>query len=179
MMTVCSVTTAMQPTPMPFQQLQAAIAQEGQEFRWILQTYKGYSREVFDGHEGASNLAGMLLVRELGRRPKRQNNLETMGMIAVRYPQLDRLNKAPADWTSRGFTLQEWKDFLKVAVDHFVRGGGSLDIPDLWRNWIGIRFPRNWIVAPNKRRFRVDNGDGHRPDVPEPGAHWSGSWPIC
>jgi len=141
--------TALQPTPMPFQQLQAAIAQEGQEFRWILQTYTGYSRQVFDGHEGASNLAGMLLVRELGRRPKRQNNLETMGMIAVRYPQLDRLNTAPVDWTSRGFTVQEWKDFLKVAVDHFVRGGGSLDIPDLWRNWIGIRFPRNWIVAPN------------------------------
>jgi DEAD/DEAH box helicase domain-containing protein len=141
---------ATQPAPMSFQQLQAAIAQEGQEFRWILQTYKGYSREVFGGHEGASNLAGMLLVRELGRRPKRQNNLETMGMIAVRYPRLDQLNAAPVDWTSRGFTLPEWKDFLKVAVDHFVRGGGSLDIPDLWRNWIGIRFPRNWIVPPNQ-----------------------------
>jgi hypothetical protein len=37
------LTTAMQPTPMSFQQLQAAIAQEGQEFRWILQTYKGHS----------------------------------------------------------------------------------------------------------------------------------------
>ena len=141
---------ATRPAPMSFQQLQAAIAQEGQEFRWILQTYQGYSREVFGGHEGASNLAGMLVVRELGRRPKRQNNLETMGMIAVRYPRLDLLNTAPMDWTSRGFTLPEWKDFLKVAVDHFVRGGGSLDIPDLWRNWIGIRFPRNWIVPPNQ-----------------------------
>lgn len=140
---------ASSPTAVPFQALQAAIAQEGHEFRSILHTYQGYSQGVFGGHEGASNLAGMLMVRELGRRPKRQNNLETMGMIAVRYPKLDQVNAAPAEWTSRGFTLQEWKDFLKISMDYFVRGGGSLDIPDLWRNWLGIRFPRNWIVAPN------------------------------
>lgn len=137
------------PTSVPFQALQAAIAQEGQEFRSILHTYQGYSQGVFGGHEGASNLAGMLLVRELGRRPKRQNNLETMGMIAVHYPKLEQINSAPAEWTARGFSVQDWKDFLKIALDYFVRGGGSLDIPDLWRNWLGIRFPRNWIVAPN------------------------------
>lgn len=137
------------PTSVPFQALRAAIAQEGQEFRSILHTYQGYSQNVFGGHEGASNLAGMLLVRELGRRPKRQNNLETMGMIAVHYPKLEQINSAPAEWTARGFCVQDWMDFLKIALDYFVRGGGSLDIPDLWRNWLGLSFPRNWIVAPN------------------------------
>lgn len=137
-------------SPVAFQTLQTAIAQEGHEFRSILHTYQGYSQSVFGGHDGASNLAGMLIVRELGRRPKRQNNLETMGMIAVRYPRLDQVNTAPTEWTGRGFTIQEWKDLLKITLDYFVRGGGSLDIPDLWRNWMGVRFPRNWVVAPNQ-----------------------------
>lgn len=73
------------PQAMSFPALQAAIAHEGHDFRSILHTYQSYSQAVFSGHEGAANLAGMLMVRELGRRPKRQNNLETMGMIAVRY----------------------------------------------------------------------------------------------
>lgn len=140
---------ANKPTPVSFPTLQAAIAQEGHDFRSMLNTYQGYSQTVFGGHEGASNLAGMFLVRELGRRPKRQNSLETMGMITVIYLQLVQVNTAPSVWTSRGFTLDEWKDFLKITLDFFVRGGGSLDIPDLWRNWMGVRFPRNWIVAPN------------------------------
>lgn len=137
------------PSPVSFPALQTAIAQEGHDFRSMLNTYQGYSQAVFGGHEGASNLAGMFLVRELGRRPKRQNNLETMGMITVIYPQLALVNSAPSIWTSHGFSLDEWKDFLKITLDFFVRGGGSLDIPDLWRNWMGVRFPRNWIVAPN------------------------------
>ena len=143
------VALASKPSPVSFPSLQAAIAQEGQDFRSMLNTYQGYSQAVFGGHEGASNLAGMFLVRELGRRPKRQNSLETMGMITVIYPQLTLVNSAPFIWTNHGFTLDEWKDFLKITLDFFVRGGGSLDIPDLWRKWMGVRFPRNWIVAPN------------------------------
>lgn len=139
-----------QPVPMMFSELQAAIAQEGLEFRSILNTYQGYSRSVFSGHEGASHLSGLLLVRELGRRPKRQNNLETMGMVSVHYRRLNQINSAPIDWISRGYSMQDWKDFLKIALDYFVRGGGSLDIQDIWRNWLGVRFPRSWVVPPSQ-----------------------------
>ena len=134
------------PTPISFREIQTAIAQEGHEFRNILHAYQGYSRAVFGGAEGADNLAGMLLIRELGRRPRRQNNLETMGMVVVRYPGLDNINAVPPDWAGRGFSIADWRDFLKIALDYFVRGGGSLDVPDIWRNWLGIRYPRNWIV---------------------------------
>ena len=134
------------PAPISFREIQTAIAQEGHEFRNILHAYQGYSRAVFGGAEGADNLAGMLLIRELGRRPRRQNNLETMGMVVVRYPGLEQINAAPPDWTGRGFSIADWRDFLKIALDYFVRGGGSLDVPDIWRNWLGIRYPRNWIV---------------------------------
>src|SRR5262249_19790463 len=69
------------PEAISFRELRAAIAQESHEVRNILHTYQQYSQSVFGGHDGASNLSGLLLVRELGRRPKRQNNLESMGMI--------------------------------------------------------------------------------------------------
>ena len=140
-------------TSVSFQDLRAAIAQEGHEFRRILFTFQQYSSGLFGGNAGASTLAGLLIVRELGRRPRRQNNLETMGMVSVRYPALKGIKAVPTDWTRRHYSLDEWRDFLKIALDYFVRGGGSLDIPDEWRNWLGVRFPRNWIVAPDTKEL--------------------------
>ena len=133
-----------------FAEIQRKIANQGSDFSKILNTYQGYSRSAFGGSEGASNLAGMLLVREMARRPKRHNNLETMGMVAVTYPRPKEIVVAPKEWLTCGLTIQDWQDFLKIALDFFVRGGGSLDIPDIWRNWIGISFPRNWLVEPNQ-----------------------------
>src|SRR6266850_4971331 len=141
---------AQQPAPINFADLRSAIAQEGQEFRIILRTYQEYSQTVFGGHRGASALSGLLLVRELGRRPKWQNNLETMGMISVRYPRIEHVSTVPDGWSQRGYCLQDWRDFLKIVLDYFVRGGGSLDVPDEWRNWLGVRFPRSWIVSANQ-----------------------------
>lgn len=138
------------PKNILFTALQTNIANQAGDFSNILNTYQGYSRSVFGGHDGASNLAGMLLVREMGRRPKRYNNLETMGMVSVSYPNLKQINVAPKEWLTFGFSIHDWRDFLKISLDFFVRGGGSLDTPDLWRSWIGISFPRNWIVEPNQ-----------------------------
>ena len=133
-----------------FADIQNKVANQAGDFSRILNTYQGYSRDVFGGKVGASNLSGMLLVREMARRPKRHNNLETMGMVAVTYPRLKEIGVAPKEWLTIGLTIQDWQDFLKIALDFFVRGGGSLDIPDIWRNWIGISFPRNWLVEPNQ-----------------------------
>ena len=151
---LASKKTALAPSPQgsatSFADLQTAIAHEGLEFQMILHSYKIFSRTVFGGNDGPTNLAGMLLVREMGRRPKHQNNLETMGMVSVQYPKIDRITTAPTDWISRGYLLLDWKDFLKILLDYFVRGGGSLDIPDTWRAWLGLRFPRNWLVSPDQ-----------------------------
>ncbi len=136
-------------TAIAFERLRTDVAQEDLDFRNILRTYQQYSQAAFGGHDGASNLAGLFLVRELGRRPKWQNSLETMGMISVQYPKLSRINSAPTEWTARGYTLQDWLDFLKIAMDYFVRGGGSLNVPETWNNWLAVPFRRSWIVAPD------------------------------
>ena len=147
-----------QPVTVPFSALERSLAQEGLDFDFILRAYQKYAREMFGGSEGARSLAGMLLVREFGRRPRRQNNLETMGLVAVRYPKLEQVASCPPEWQGRSLSLDDWRNFLKVAVDLTVRGGGSLDVPLEWRNWLGVRFSRKVLVPANEQ----DVGRGQR-----------------
>lgn len=139
------------PQTMMFNELRSALAQEEGDVRRILGRYTRFAPSVFGGPEGASTLAGMLLVREFGRRPKRQNSLETMGLARLAYPKLLNPKGAPAEWLSRGKPASDWVDFLKLALDHFVRGGGSVTIPDEWRSWLGMRARRTWVVEPDAR----------------------------
>lgn len=138
------------PPPIGFPALQRELAQQGQDFQHILRTYQGYSRDMFGGNDGARVLAGMLLVREFGRRPRRQNSLETLGLVALCYPKLEQITSSPQEWQAKSFSADDWRDFLKIALDLTVRGGGSLDVPLEWRNWLGVRFSRNWLVSPDK-----------------------------
>jgi DEAD/DEAH box helicase domain-containing protein len=100
------------------------------------------SWESFGGLEGPLTLARMFLVREFGRRPKRLNNLESMGLVAVCYPGLEAVQSAAA-----GFTLVEWRDLLKISLDFFVRAGGSLAVDPRTRHWLGTKFPRRDLVV--------------------------------
>lgn len=140
-----------QPQAMSFNDLRTALSQEQGDVGSIAKRYARFAPDVFGGPGGPSTLAGMLLVREFGRRPKRQNSLETIGLARTAYPRLATLSVAPAEWQSRGKGLADWLDFLKIALDYFVRGGGSLNIPDEWRNWLGMRFGRTWLVEPDVR----------------------------
>lgn len=145
------LTCTVEPVPMSFAELKTAVSCEGGDFKHILQTYSNFSGAVFGSDNGASSLAAMLLVREMGRRPKRQNTLETLGLISVQYPRLALLKTCPPQWVAHRLSLQDWKDFLKIALDYFVRSGGSLSIPPEWRAWIGVRFPPSWVVEPLKK----------------------------
>lgn len=135
-----------------FDKLVHSITQQGPDFRRMLDQYKEYSREVFDTDNGSENFAGLMIVRELGRRPKRQNSLETMGMVSVKYQDLRHVNKIPYMFEENGLGLPEWQDFLKIMLDYFVRGGSSLDYPDQWRAWLGLPAARTWILEPGQAR---------------------------
>lgn len=135
-----------------FRDLSHAITQQGEDFRRMLDLYAEYAPDVFGGSTGSSNLAGMMILRELGRRPKRQNSLETMGMVAVRYPDLEKVRNTPFLFSQNGLSLNDWKDFLKIILDYFVRAGGSIEYPDPWRPWLGLPFSRTWILEPGQTK---------------------------
>ena len=141
------------PTSISFTDLQSKIANGSAEFNQIQNNYINFNREIFDGTQGKSNLSGMFIFKELGRRPKKQNSLESMGLISIEYTFLTSIEKAPAEWIARGFTLQEWRDMLKIILDYFVRAGGSVNIQQQWRDWMGVHTPNTLIVEAEKEEL--------------------------
>ena len=115
-----------------------------------------YLGEIAGGGEDPRRAAHLLLLRELYRRPKRHNSLETMGLVSIRYPGIERLTDLPAGWAKKGGSLQDWKDFLKILVDYHVRENGCVDLPDDLANWIGTSFRQKRLkrtVTVQERRY--------------------------
>ena len=136
------------PVPIPFNELAQQLANQGRDFDNMLAHYRRLAPGTFSEPSGSVELARMFLVREFGRRPKRLNNLESMGLVAVRYPALENIRQdPPAGALAAGFDQAAWLDFLKLCLDFYVRAGGSLAVSQSWRNWLGMPFPQSQLVA--------------------------------
>ncbi len=122
------------------------------ELKWMREQWQGRGEEEFSPEKAAR----FCLLREIVRRPRRQNSLETLGLIRLRYAPLERLTNAPADWRRRGGGLEEWRDFLHLIVDFFVRGNTALQIPKEMLRWMGTQILPKFILAP-------DNTEEHQP----------------
>ncbi|WP_339508555.1 DEAD/DEAH box helicase [Pseudomonas sp. RL_35y_Pfl2_P42] len=117
---------------------------------------------LFDGHEGGLTMARLLMSREFSRRPKFQNSSETLGLIKVGYTGLDKVALTPPLWTvtqayaasgpattpRTELTLQDWRDFLHVALDFFVRENTFISMESKMRRWMGSRFSPKALYAP-------------------------------
>lgn len=149
------------PRPVPFDELAQKLANQGRDFEYMLRHYRRNAPGTFSEASGPIELARMFLVREFGRRPKRLNNLESMGLVSVCYPAIDGIKHVPSLVSqATNFDIATWRDFLKLCVDFFVRSGGSLSFPRDWRNWLGMPFPQSLLVprdeasvARNQRRW--------------------------
>ncbi|MDR1063830.1 MAG: DEAD/DEAH box helicase, partial [Azoarcus sp.] len=135
------------PVPIPFNELAQQLANQRRDFDNMLAHYRRLAPNTFIEASGPVELARMFLVREFGRRPKRLNNLESMGLVAVRYPALENIPEPPANVQAAGFDRPAWLDFLKLCLDFYVRAGGSLAVSLPWRNWLGMPFPQSKLVA--------------------------------
>lgn len=129
-----------------FEKLRSGLSNQGADFERIKQLYRKYAFTTFSGDAGSSNLAEMLIFRELARRPKRGNNLETLGLLSLRYDQIQKIDKVPDNWSTFKLTLSDWHDFLKICIDYYVRAGSSLEINGKpWRDWLSVRLPQTWL----------------------------------
>lgn len=136
-----------QPKAIPFNDLAQELKAQESDFRYLRGFYQQYASEVFGSDGGDLRLARMFLVREFGRRPMRANNLETMGLVAIQYPELNKIDRVPDKVRqAAGFSAQEWRNFLKISLDFFVRSGGSLHFPREWRDWLGMRSRQTYLV---------------------------------
>lgn len=146
---------------------------ERADIRGPVLQYNHYLKpEVFNENGGPLKLSEMLLFREFMRRPKRTNSLETQGLVQVGYQGLEKIHKSPLHWQEKGLTLDDWRDFLKVTLGHYVRESNFTQLDDELKNWIGSRFSSKFVRNPeskdpednqNRRWPQIRNGNvSHR-----------------
>jgi len=115
--------------------------------QWIPENLRGrYAPANF----GPEQMADMAIFRELFRRPRRQNSVETLGLVQLRYPDLDKVVEMPSSWLQRNRTLDDWRTFLRICVDFFVRSHGAVEVSWELRRWMGANMSTPVIVPPDE-----------------------------
>lgn len=135
---------------MSWNEMVTALAKKS-DFKGAMILYNQYlSPEIFNQQiDGSSKLADMLLFREFARRPKRQNNSETQGLVKLGYTGLEKIKQCPEHWENNGFTLDDWRDFIKVSLDFFVRENNYLRLEEGgWLKWVGSKFASKTLRNP-------------------------------
>lgn len=135
------------PQAVPWREIVSWLATNEDDVRkWAYDYYSDLDPQIFNETTGKEVLASILTMREFARRPKRLNSPETMGLVAVRYPKLDAVMSLPDN--PCGLSLQDWKDFLKISLDFWVRENTFIDLPDSWRKWGGNRLASKRLLPP-------------------------------
>ncbi|RAU19354.1 DEAD/DEAH box helicase [Nitrincola tibetensis] len=131
------------------------------DIKYSILDYNRYANpEFFGGHDNSLTLASLLLLREFARRPKNQNSTETLALVQVSYQGLENVQSVPRFWAEtlvpkvsddqkrEALSLQDWKDFLKVALDFHVRENTFFVMNENERHWLGAKFAPKELVAP-------------------------------
>lgn len=141
------------PKVITFEALAKQLAMHDMDiWRWALSYYREINPAQFEGDAGALELARLFLFREFSRRPKRGNSLETLGLVAVQYPKLDRVNVVPAQVLSHTLmSVEEWRQLLKVTLDFVVREMSCLEFSRDWQKWIGKKTVSAKFLSPESK----------------------------
>jgi len=138
------------PVSITWQEMVDNISSSG-DVKHILK-YNHYANpEVFGGNKGGRSVSEMLLVREFLRRPKYQNSLETLGLVKISYEGLSEIKNTPSQWKKNGFSESDWRDFIKISLDFYVRENYFFNLMDDWKKWIGSRVPVKKLLSPSSK----------------------------
>ncbi|WP_334176157.1 DEAD/DEAH box helicase [Pseudoxanthobacter sp.] len=133
---------------------------------WIGRAIGG--REIEDDPR---NLAEMFLLRELLRRPRVQNNPETMGLLRLAFPDLERAAplRIPPALSAAGIDGDGYTGLALAAIDSEFRSPLAMDVPE----WM---VP---IVAPRSGRLRsVFAAGSDRSGMDSNDRQWPGPVPF-
>jgi len=150
------------PAQISWQDMAQTLSSTKDVEQFILRYNRYANPALFDGTEGGLTMARLLLAREFSRRPKNQNSTETLGLIKVGYQGLEKVTTTPPLWIdtraipSRGatsdprssLTLDDWRDFLKVVLDFYVRENTFIPMDNKMRRWMGSRFSPKALYSP-------------------------------
>ena len=139
--------------PIPWNDAVRAIADEPLVSDWIRNVWDLDRDERY--HTQPEALANFLLLRELARRPRRANALETLGFAQLTFERIEKLGepKLPDVLRRKGRAIEEWRAFLYYMVDSPLRAYFVLQIDRGDARWLLPKhaFLRN-IVGPGEEK---------------------------
>ena len=85
-------------------------------------------RMVPPSAEDRAGYLNALFINQMGRAPRRANSLETLGLVRLVYPRID-IQQAPSCFVDAGLDRNEWRSFLYICLNFFVRENFHYLIP--------------------------------------------------
>lgn len=118
---------------------------------WIRKVWASRDERFANDITGPNHFAELLMLRELARRTKRSNSLETMGLACLRFEEIERLSPAhlPDELRIRGRSIQDWRDFLYLSLTIAARDYFAIRIEQVDAHWLQPRVPVKRLIAPN------------------------------
>lgn len=92
------------------------------------------------------NYLNALFVDELGKRPRRGNSLESMGLVELHYPNIGNIN-APNVFKRNGFSDNDWHNYLKICVDYLIRRNMHYKIPENANTYLPQNYFSDYIYS--------------------------------
>lgn len=138
------------PRPVAWREAVRSLADDPTVKQWIRQVWHDRDDRYRTGPEV---FAEFLLLRELARRPRRSNAVETMGLAKLSFAAIEQLTDAglPPEFRAKGFSIQDWRDFLYFLIDVVIRNAFVIRMDHRDARWL---LPRKsflkTIVGPDQ-----------------------------
>lgn len=107
-----------------------------------------------------STYLDVLFIQQMGWIPKKNNTLETLGLVKWVYPCLDE-ERLPE--LLQGIIDQsDWADYLKICIDYHIRLSGAFSLPNDEYNLLGVHLNNKVISRENWPGVAERNPRQHR-----------------
>ena len=95
-----------------------------------------------------------LIFDQFGSVSKQRSSLETMGLVHLEYPKLAGATRPLS--VSEPLSAQDWRDFLKLALDYHIRGNKNLQVKKEEQRWSTVSNAYRPIFPPDSTKKEVD-----------------------
>lgn len=136
---------------LPWETMRQRLIERDDVSYWMHQVWKKRDFEHYgDPVRGTERFVELMLLRELARRNRQANSLETMGLACLRYQSIENLPdaKTPDALRSRGKTIQDWRDFLYLSLTNIARNYFAIRVQGYDAHWLHPNIPPKRLIAP-------------------------------
>jgi DEAD/DEAH box helicase domain-containing protein len=137
---------------LPWEVVRNRLIERDEISYWMRRVWTKRDPERFgDPIKGPERFAELMLLRELARRTRRANSLETMGLASLRFQAIENLPEAktPDALRAKGKNIQDWRDFLYLSLTNAVRDYFAIRIDGRDAHWLQPGIPPKRLIGPN------------------------------